>query len=66
MKLFVKISALFFFFFFEKRSEQGCFEELYTGSALFHSVRVEDGETSKGLLSFIFSFVLFIIIIFRC
>lgn len=65
MKLFVKISALFllfFFFFFEKRSEQGCFEALYTGSALFHSVRVEDGETSKGLLSFIF--LLFCLLLF--
>lgn len=54
MKLFVKIFA--FFFFKDKRSEQGCFEERisYTGSALFPSVRVEDGETAKGLLSFVF------------
>lgn len=50
MKLFVKIFA----FLKEKRAKQGCFEEVNTGSALFHSMRGEDGETSKGLLPFIF------------
>lgn len=62
MKLFVKIFA----FLSNKNQNRATLKGiiLYTDSALFQSMRVEDGEKSKGLLSFILLCSVFFIIIF--